>query len=369
MLKIPFYDCTPSSEHAEDLVDAAAGVIHGGAYVGGELVQGFEEQLSDYLGGGYCVGVGNGLDALTLSLMALDVGPGDEVIVPTQSFIATWIAVSRTGATSVGVDVDPWTGLVDLNQVLKKVTRKTKVFLPVQLYGAPVDFSGIQEDLKGRGVFVVEDCAQALGAKTSSGMAGALGDLGAFSFYPTKNLGALGDGGAIFTRDSEMAERLKSLRSYGIRHSRYQFGELGVNSRLDPIQAAFLSKKLPLLDAEGEFRNWQAETYIHAIGDGALKPVTANSGYSVYHHFAALSDNRTTFRQRMSELGVDTDTHYPYTIEAFTDLSKKRTFRVKDSDLTGSRELASKVVTFPMGTWLSKEQTLVVADRISQALQ
>jgi len=369
MLKIPFYDCTPSSENAGDLVDAAAGVIRGGAYVGGEVVQEFEDKLGDYLGGGYCVGVGNGLDALTLSLMALDVGPGDEVIVPTHSFIATWIAVSRTGATSVGVDVDPSTGLVDMEQVLKKVTKKTKVFLPVQLYGAPVDFSGIQEDLKGRGVFVVEDCAQALGAKTSSGMAGALGDLGAFSFYPTKNLGALGDGGAIFTRDSEMAERLKSLRSYGFRHSRHQFGELGINSRLDPIQAAFLLKKLPLLEAEGVYRNWQAETYMDAIGDGALQPVRADVGYSVYHHFAALSDNRAAFRQRMSELGVATDAHYPYTMEVFTDLSEKKTFRVKESDLTGSRELASKVVTFPMGTWLSMEQTQRVADSIAEALQ
>jgi dTDP-4-amino-4,6-dideoxygalactose transaminase len=129
-----------------------------------------------------------------------------------------------------------------------------------------------------------------------------------------------------------------------------------------------LSKKLPLLDAEGEYRNWQAETYILAIGDGALKPVIASSGYSVYHHFAALSENRTSLRQRMSELGVDTDTHYPYTIKAFTDLSQKRTFRVKESDLTGSKELASKVVTFPMGTWLSEEKTLDVADRISTAL-
>jgi dTDP-4-amino-4,6-dideoxygalactose transaminase len=368
VLRIPFYDCTPSLEHAQILVHAAEEVVRGGDYVGGELVQEFENQLSDYLGGGYCVGVGNGLDALTLSLMALNVGPGDEVIVPTHSFIATWIAVSRCGATSVGVDVNPTTGLVDLDQVLKKVTRKTKVFLPVQLYGAPVDFSGIQENLKDRGVFIVEDCAQALGAKTASGMAGTLGDLGAFSFYPTKNLGALGDGGAIFTRNKEMAERLKSLRSYGIRHSRYEFSELGLNSRLDPIQAAFLSKKLPLLDAEGEYRNWQAEIYTLAIGDGGLKPVAAEQGYSVYHHFAALSDDRIAFRQRMYDLGVDTDTHYPYTIEAFTNLSKKRTFRVKESDLTGSRELAAKVVTFPMGTWLSREQTLAVADRISKAL-
>jgi len=368
LLRIPFYDCTPSAETANQLSDAADELIRGGAYVGGELVGGFEEQLASYLGGGYCVGVGNGLDALTLSLMALDVGPGDEVIVPTHSFIATWIAVSRTGATSVGVDVDPSTGLVDLDQVLKKVTRRTKVFLPVHLYGAPVDFSSIQQNLKDRGVSILEDSAQALGAKTPSGMAGALGDLGAFSFYPTKNLGALGDAGAIFTRDSEMSERLKSLRSYGFRHSRHQFGELGVNSRLDPIQATFLSKKLPLLDAEGEYRNWQAETYAHAIGEAALKPVKADNGYSVFHHFAALSGNRTELRQRLSKLGVDTDTHYPYTMEAFMDLSKKRSFRVKEADLKGSKELASKVVTFPIGTWLSKEQTFLVAESIKSAL-
>ena len=368
MLRVPFYDCTPSAETANQLSDAANKVIRSGTYVGGELVNAFEEQLASYLGGGYCIGVGNGLDALTLSLMALDVGPGDEVIVPTHSFMATWIAVSRTGATSVGVDVDPATGLVDLDQVLNKVTRRTKVFLPVHLYGAPVDFSTIEQNLRDRGVSILEDCAQALGAKTAHGMAGALGDLGAFSFYPTKNLGALGDAGAIFTRDPEMAERLKSLRSYGFKDSRYQFGELGVNSRLDPIQAAFLTTKLPQLDAEGMYRNWQADTYTQAIVDSSLVPVKSNSGYSVYHHFAALSGNRTKFREHLSDLGVATDAHYPYTMEAFTDLSSKRMFRVKESDLKGSRELASKVVTFPMGTWLSKDQTNFVSERLSEAL-
>jgi dTDP-4-amino-4,6-dideoxygalactose transaminase len=149
-----------------------------------------------------------------------------------------------------------------------------------------------------------------------------------------------------------MAERLKSLRSFGFRHSKFQFAELGVNSRLDPIQAAFLSMKLTNLDAEGEYRNWQAETYSHVIGEAALKPVKADNGYSVYHYFAALSDNRNKFRQRLSELGVETDTHYPYTMEAFMDLSKKRSFRVKEADLKRS-----------------KEQTLVVSERISEALR
>jgi dTDP-4-amino-4,6-dideoxygalactose transaminase len=341
-------------------------VVRGGKYIGGSWVKSFEIALGEYLGGGYVVGVGNGLDALTLSLLSLDIGPGDEVIVPTHSFIATWIAVRKVGAVAVGVDVDPSTGLVDLEKVEKKITKKTKAFLPVHLYGAPVDLSAIYKVMAEADIRIVEDCAQALGASVSQAPAGTLGDIGAFSFYPTKNLGALGDGGAIFTKSQEVADRVRSLGSYGFKGSRYEFSDLGINSRLDPIQAAFLNSKLPFLDKEGSHRNWQAEIYEKALDGKHMRPIKAPGVNSVYHHFAVLSSDRTSIREKLLGLGVETDMHYPYTMEAFTNLSPKKSFRVNESDLLGSRELASKVITFPIGSWLDKETTFRVAEAISE---
>jgi|TARA_B110000503_G_scaffold140357_1_gene231038 dTDP-3-amino-3,4,6-trideoxy-alpha-D-glucose transaminase len=368
MPEIPFFDCTPSTEMAQELLEIAGDVIRGGVYVGGATVLEFESALSAYLGGGYCVGVGNGLDALTLSLMALGVGPGDEVIVPSYSFIATWIAVHRVGATAVAVDVDPSNGLVDLDQVLTKITNRTKVFLPVHLYGAPLDFSALRGALRDSEVRIVEDCAQSIGARTPSGMAGTLGDIGAFSFYPTKNLGALGDGGAIFTRDIEIANKLRSLRSYGFGESRYDFADLGVNSRLDTLQAAFLTRKLSSLDAESEHRNSQASAYIEAIGGSKLIPINSGVNYSVYHHFAALSSERAQLMEVMGRRGITTDMHYPYTIESFGKLSSVDAVRFDDSDLIGARELAAGVVTFPMGSWMSDDQTRIVAKALEDSL-
>jgi len=205
MLRVPFYDCTPSFDQLGVLMSTVESVIRGGQYVGGNWVENFESALSKYLGGGYVIGVGNGLDALILSLLSLNIGPGDEVIVPTHSFMATWIAVGRVGAMAVGVDVDPSTGLVDTDKVKKKITRKTKAFLPVHLYGSPVDLTPVYNLMAEENIRIVEDCAQALGASVSQRPAGTLGDIAAFSFYPTKNLGALGDGGAIFTQSEEVA--------------------------------------------------------------------------------------------------------------------------------------------------------------------
>jgi len=366
---IPFYDCTPSANQSSLLMQAASRIIQSGNYVGGNEVESFEAELSEYLGGGFCVGVGNGLDALTLSLLALDVGHGDEVIVPTYSFMATWIAVSRTGAKLVGVDVDPSTGLVDLDQVRRAVTRRTKVFLPVHLYGAAVDIGEIRAELSGKGIAILEDTAQALGASSKDGMAGTLGTLGAFSFYPTKNLGALGDAGAIFTRDEGLYARLKSLRSYGFGSSRYEFREIGLNSRLDPIQAAFLRVKLPGLEAEGEHRRWQAGEYLKAIQGTQIKAVGGLSGRSVYHHFALLSDDRAALRRRLAEAGVMTDIHYPYTFEAFLKMTSNSRIRVNERNLKGARELARKVTTLPMGSWLNKEDSRTISRNLAVALR
>lgn len=300
--------------------------------------------------------MGNGLDALTLSLLALDVGPGDEVIVPSYSFIATWIAVARVGATCVVVDVDPHSGLVQIENVMAKVTSSTKAFIPVHLYGAPVDLMGLAAELGDIGVAVIEDCAQSIGSEVDSRKTGTVGNFGAFSFYPTKNLGGLGDGGAIFTHDEKHANKLISLRSYGFDSSRYSFSSVGFNSRLDSIQAAFLSRKLPEIDQENSLRRKQAARYADAAAAVGLSVVeqTANS---VFHHFGLRVGNRAEVREALSSQQIETDMHYPYTFEAFAKLVPADRVVFRDEDLVGAREIAQKVVTLPIGSWMTQEQT------------
>ena len=361
MLRVPFYDSSPSESLRTDLLDAASEVIAGGVYVGGDYVSTFEEQLRDYLSPeGFVVGVGNGLDALTLSLLALDVGPGDEVIVPSYSFIATWIAVARVGATCVVVDVDPHSGLVQIENVMVRVTSRTKAFIPVHLYGASVDLMGLAAELGGMGVAVIEDCAQSIGAEVASKKTGTIGSFGAFSFYPTKNLGGLGDGGAIFTYDEKNAHKLVSLRSYGFNSSRYEFASIGLNSRLDSIQAAFLSKKLPEIDQENSLRRKQAAQYADAAAAVGLS-VVEQTPNSVFHHFGLRVGNRAAVREALSFQEIETDMHYPYTFEAFAKLVPVDSVVFRDEDLVGAREIAQKVVTLPIGSWMTQEQTDAVA--------
>lgn len=354
--RVPFFDCTPNAATAEKLAKIAAEVIESGVYVGGSYVAGFEDELARFLGGGHVVAVGNGLDALTLALMALDIGPGDEVIVPSYSFIATWTAVARVGATCVVADVESSTGLVNLDAVLSKLSPATKAFIPVHLYGASVHLSEIRDTLAERNVQIVEDCAQSIGASEPGGMTGTLGTMAAFSFYPTKNLGALGDGGAVFTKSEVLAERLRSLRSYGFQGSRYQFSMLGVNSRLDAIQAAFLSEKLSGTAVETQNRRRQANLYLANAAEGGLKSVAQHPGESVFHHFPLLAGDRNQVISSLAGFGVEADMHYPYTFEAFAAIPGISEFKLTQSDIENAKLLAMSVVTLPIGSWLSPDQ-------------
>lgn len=367
MVRVPFYDSSPSESLRNDLLEAASEVIGGGVYVGGDYVSTFEKQLRDYLSPeGFVVGVGNGLDALTLSLLALDVGPGDEVIVPSYSFIATWIAVARVGATCVVVDVDPHSGLVQVDKVMGKVTGRTKAFIPVHLYGASVDLLALAADLGGLDIAVIEDCAQSIGAEVAHKKTGTMGSFGAFSFYPTKNLGGLGDGGAIFTPDEEHADKLMSLRSYGFYRSRYEFANIGLNSRLDSIQAAFLSRKLLEIDQENITRRKQAAQYAVSAASIGLS-VVEQTPNSVFHHFGLRVRNRAAVREALAIQEIESDMHYPYTFEAFAKLVPADSVVFQEKDLAGAREIAQKVVTLPIGSWMTQEQTDAVASGLEAA--
>ena len=239
--RVPFLDMgAPHLELADQIDAALSRVAAGGRYVLGPEVEAFEERFAEYVGVRHCVGVGSGLDALHLALLAMGVGPGDEVLVPATTYIATWLAVTRTGATVVPVEPDPRTGNIDPSRLAAAVTHRTRAIVPVHLHGCPADMHAIREVARHHHLRVLEDAAQAHGARHHRRRVGGLGDAGAWSFYPSKNLGALGDGGAVTTDDARLAERLRSLRNYGS-SERYVHTERGLNSRLDEIQAAVLS--------------------------------------------------------------------------------------------------------------------------------
>lgn len=365
---IPFYDATPSKSTKRKLKKIAAEVISRGTYVGGEFVTNFESDLGRYLRGVHAVGVGNGYDALVLALTAVGVGPGDEVIVPSHTFMATWSAVNRVGGVVVAVDVDPRTGLADLEKVVSKISSNTKAFIAVHLYGNPLDFRPLSQALQERSIKVIEDCAQSIGAQVGGQMTGTLGDIGAFSFYPTKNLGALGDGGACVTKDPSLAERLKSLRSYGFAGSHYKFSELGVNSRLDALQAAFLSEKIKSLEIENQVRRVQAAKYSRAFAKFGLQTFETEFSSSVFHHFPVLIPEREKFRAELTARRVATDCHYPYTVESFNELVSPGSCIVEEGDLLGAREVARKVTTFPIGSWMTSRAQRFVIGQIAEVI-
>ncbi len=262
---VPFLDLQSIQlEHRDQLAAAFERVLHSGWYVLGDEVKRFEHEYAAYCGARFAVGVANGLDALSLVLRALDIGPGDEVIVPSNTYIATWLAVSHVGATPVPVEPDPRTFNLDPARIAAAITSRTRALLPVHLYGQPADMKAILEIAQRHRLHVLEDGAQAHGARLRGERLGAHGDAVAWSFYPGKNLGALGDGGAVTTNDEALAERLRELRNYGSK-VKYHNDVIGYNSRLDELQAAFLRAKLPHLDAANRRRTEIAQRYLNGL--------------------------------------------------------------------------------------------------------
>ena len=312
-MTISFLDVAFTYRTLRAEMDAAyARVMNSGWYIGGAELEAFEAEFAAYCGAAHCVGVDNGLNALVLPLKARGIGPGDEVIVPANTFIATWLAVAMAGATPVPVDADPRTMNIDTALVEAAITPRTKAIMPVHLYGAPVRFAGLRDLVARHGLMLIEDAAQAQGASDGGIRTGALGDAAGFSFYPGKNLGAFGDAGAVVTNDAELADRMRMIGNYGSK-VKYDHQVAGGNSRLDPLQAAFLRVKLKHLDAWNSRRREIAAVYnTRLAGNGDLVlPGVADGTAPVWHLYVLRHPERDALQKALAARGVPTALHYP----------------------------------------------------------
>lgn len=355
---IPFLDLGAATAALQgEIDDAVARVVRSGWYIGGPEVATFEDQWAAYCGARHCVGVGNGLDALHLVLRAMNVGAGDEVIVAANGFIATLLAVSMTGATPVLVEPEQATHNLNPAKIEEAITPATRVIMPTHLYGQPADLNPILAIARQYGLRVVEDGAQAHGARYKHGRIGAHGDAVTWSFYPSKNLGALGDGGAVTTNDPALAERIRVLGNYGSAR-RYVNVERGVNSRLDPIQAAVLGVKLSRLDEWNARRVQIARRYLDAFERSSLiLPSVPEWAEPVWHLFVVRSEARDVLQNRLAEIGVQTSIHYPvppHLQQAYASLGHAA------GAFPLSEQLAGEVLSLPIGPQLTDEQVDVV---------
>ncbi len=351
-MSVPFLDLGAAYQELKSEIDAAVKrVLESGWYILGPEVEAFESEWAHYCEVAYAVGVGNGLDALVLALRALEVGPEDEVIVPSNTYIATWLAVTAVGARPVPVEPDPQTFNLDPARIATAITPATKAILPVHLYGQPADLDPILEIAREHGLAVVEDAAQAHGARYKGRRIGGHGDVVCWSFYPGKNLGAMGDGGAITTDRSDIADRIRVLRNYGSRE-KYVNEVQGTNSRLDPLQAAILRAKLPYLDVWTERRRTIAAAYTDGLGDsGLVLPHVPNWAEPAWHLYVVKSPDRDELQKRLQVEGVDTLIHYP--IPPHMQAAYSGLHLAPDS-LPIARQLADEVLSLPIGPQLQQ---------------
>lgn len=312
IMHVPFLDLHAQYLSIKEETDAAiAGVIRDTAFIGGKYVRCFEEEFAAYIGTLSCIGVGNGTDALEIALEALDLPAGSEVLVPANSFIATSEAVTRAGLAPVFCDCDPETYTLSPADAAHRVTPQTRAIIPVHLYGHPCDMEGIMDVARRCGLAVIEDCAQAHGAEYKGKRVGTFGEMGTFSFYPGKNLGAYGDGGAIVTDDDELGTRCRMIANHG-RLSKYDHRFEGRNSRLDGLQAAILSAKMKHLEEWTELRRAKARLYKELLADAGVKlPVEQSLTRHVYHLFVIRADRRDFLQAELKKTGIETGIHYP----------------------------------------------------------
>lgn len=365
-MKVPFLDLkAPHVELRRELDEAIKRTLDSGWYILGEEVAAFEREFASYVGAKHCVGVGNGLEALRLTLVAAGVGPGDEVLVPANTYIATWLAVSYAGATPVPVEPDERTYNLDPARIEAALTDRTRVVLPVHLYGQPADMDPILKVSRRHGLFVLEDAAQAHGARYKGRRAGSLGDAAAWSFYPGKNLGALGDGGAVTTDDDALAERLRTLRNYGSK-AKYINEEKGFNSRLDELQAAILRVKLRHLDAWNARRSAVADRYLEALADLPLHlPHVPQWADPAWHLFVVRHSQRDELTRHLRERGIGTLIHYPvppHLQEAYRDLGGA------EGDHPVTEAIHREVMSLPMGPHLDEDAVTAVVTALRDIL-
>jgi len=351
-VSVPFLDLHAAYLELKDELDAAyRRVMDSGWYILGEEVERFEAEYAAYCEARHCVGVGNGLDALHLTLRAYGIGPGDEVIVPSNTYIATWLAVSHVGATPVPVEADERTYNLDTACIETAITSRTRALMPVHLYGQPADLDPILALARRYGLKVIEDAAQAHGARYQGKRIGGHGDAVAWSFYPGKNLGALGDSGAVTTNDPELAERLRVLRNYGS-SVKYVNEVQGFNSRLDPLQAAFLRVKLRHLDTWNARRTVIAAAYLDGLADTDLiLPQVPDWASPVWHLFVVRHPRRDALQRRLNTAGIGTVIHYP--IPPHKQAAYLRAGFPADAYPLASR-LADEVLSLPMGPQLAR---------------
>nr|WP_237219926.1 DegT/DnrJ/EryC1/StrS family aminotransferase [Sphingomonas arenae] len=355
-----------TAELRSDIDAAIARVLSSGRYIGGEEVTAFEREFAAYVHAQHAVGVGNGLDALHLALRAVDIGPGNEVIVASNTFIATWLAVTMAGATPVPIEPDPRTHNLDPARIEAAITPRTRAILPTHLYGQPADFAPILALAERHGLKVIEDAAQAHGARYRGKHIGAHGHAVCWSFYPGKNLGALGDAGAVTTNYPEVAERVRLLGNYGSR-TKYVNDVAGVNSRLDPLQAAVLRVKLRHLDAWNARRAAIAAFYLDQLADLSLTmPFVPDWADPAWHLFVVQSDRRDALQAALRSGGVETLIHYPippHLQGAYAHMG------LHPGSLPVAEHLAASVLSLPLGPHLSLDQAGQVVTALRHALQ
>ena len=363
-MKIPFLDFNSIHEGIEpELIQAASSVIQSGWFVNGRAVTAFENEWAKFVGTDLCIGVNSGLDALELSLRAAGIGEGDEVIVPSNTYIATALAATQVGAKPVFVEPVTSTHLIDTERIEEAITPRTKAIIPVHLYGQAVDMQSVMALANKHGLFVVEDNAQAHGAAWGEQRTGSFGHANATSFYPGKNLGALGDAGAVTTNDSELARQIRMLRNYGS-EIKYHNEVVGYNKRLDEMQAAFLSVKLKHLETWTVSRQAVADKYLsglEGVGDVIL-PVTQPNATHVYHLFVIRTNYRVDLAKYLNENGIGTLIHYPippHLQRCYANLGHKK------EDFPIAEELANKVLSLPIWPGMGQKQIDLVVDVIT----
>jgi dTDP-4-amino-4,6-dideoxygalactose transaminase len=374
-MKIPFLELKPGYlEYKDEFDEAYHRVMDSGWVLLGQELEAFEAEFAAYCDTKYCVGVGNGLDALHLVLRAWEVGPEDEVIVPGHTYIASWLAVSQVGAIPIPVDVDPITFNIDPAKVEGAITSRTRAIMPVHLYGQPADMDAINEIARRHGLKVLEDNAQAQGALYRGRKTGGLGDAAGTSFYPGKNLGAFGDAGGVTTNDADLAEKVRCLRNYGSK-IKYHHDMQGVNSRMDELQAAFLRVKLRHLDEWNARRKDLAATYRHELDEisekiesqcsFSLLPKTPNYADPVWHLFVIRHPHRTQVQKRLTNQGIGTQIHYP--------IPPHRTGAYKITHenvaLPVTDQISNEILSLPIGPHLETGSLHAIAKAVNESLQ
>ena len=363
---IPILDLTEQYRTLKSEIDrAVTEVFESGHYINGPNVKALEDEIAAYAGTQFAVGLNSGTDALHLALRALDIGPGDEVITTPFTFVATTEAIGIVGATPVFIDIHPGTFNIDPALIEAAITPRTKAILPIHLYGHPAPMYDILAIAKKHGLAVVEDCAQAIGASIDGKRVGSFGDIGAFSFFPSKNLGAYGDGGMVTTDRKDLADRMRSLRAHGGR-VKYHHEELGVNSRLDEVQAAILRVKLPHLDAWIERRRQNAAWYTQNFAGLVQTPLETPGTLHVYHQYTVRVENRDRVQKQLTDAGIQTMVYYPVPLHL---QEVHQNLGLKAGTFPHSERAAREVLSLPMFPELHAEQRAAVREALQQTLQ